>query len=84
MLMLQILVSVKGRGTYFHTKMHSRQVCQACGLMRVAMDLVESERVVKRVAPMPHATKHKQLSSAYTTPAAFGVPIPSYDVCVAP
>ena len=47
-------------------------------------DLVESERVVKRVAPIPHATKHKHFSAVYT-PAACGSPYPTHPVtCVWP
>ena len=59
--------------------MHARHGCQACGLVKVAIGLliIISERVVKRVAPMPDATEHNQLSSAYTTAAACEVPYPS-------
>ena len=71
-------------GTYSHTHMHARQGCQVCGLVRVANGLVQNDRVAKRVAPIPHATKHKQLSWVYTTTAHVGVPIPPCDVCVVP
>ena len=76
-LRLRVTVRVRQGGTYFHTHMHARQGCQAYSLMRVARYLVKSERKVKRVAPMPHATKHNQLSSLYTTPAAYVFPYPT-------
>ena len=65
-------VRVRRGGLFPHT-----HACKTCGLVRVASGLVESERVVKRVAPMPLASNRKQLSSAYTTPAACGFPYPT-------
>ena len=64
-----VTVTVTVRGTYFHTHMHARQGCQACGSMRVARDLVENGRVVKRVAAMPHATTPQPRARGFPYPA---------------
>ena len=51
------------------------QGCQTCGLVRVASGLVESERYSEQ-HPYHMPQTHKQLSSAYTTAAPVGFPIP--------
>ena len=75
MVRVTVRVSVRVRGgAYFHTHIHARQGCQACGLVRVASGLVERERVVEQVAPMPHASN--------TQAAQFGIHHPS--ICQLP
>ena len=69
--MFSVKVRVKGgRLISTHTCMQGR--VSGMRFNEGGRDLVESERVVKQVAPMPHATKRKHLSSVYTTPTACG------------
>ena len=80
---LGLALGLGGGGFFPHTHACKAGTCQACGLVRVGSGVVKSERAAKQVAPTPHATTHKQLSLAYTTPAHVGFPIPPCDVCVA-
>ena len=57
-------VRVKVSGGRASSYSHARQGYHACDLMRVARDLVEIERVVKRVAHVPQNTS----SSVRLTP----------------
>ena len=81
---VRVRVRVRGRGTYFHTHMHARQGCQACGLVRVASGLVESERVVERVAPMPHATNAQAAQFGTRHPSRMWVSLSHPVMCVWP
>ena len=56
---VRVKVRVRVRGVFFPHTHACKAVFQACVLVRVASGLVKSERVVKRVAPIPHATEHK-------------------------
>ena len=58
----RVRARVRGAGGVFPHTPSCKAGLSGMWFNEVARDLVESEQVVKRVAPIPHATKQKQLS----------------------